>query len=100
MLIVVKTFHGRLVSSYTFGLHTMVRNLTNVLCVRKDLVRASPLPVTSGVYTMERSNTGGLCVTKGLVREVPLPITSGVYTTERSCTRTLIAVKLLAVSRV
>ena len=100
MLIVVKTFHGRLVSSYTFGLHTMVRNLTNVLCVRKDLVRASPFAPTFGLYTMTRSPTSVLCAVEGLVREVPLPVTSGVYTTERSGTRVLIAVKLLPVRRV
>jgi hypothetical protein len=35
----------------------MVRNLTNVLCVTKVLVREVPLPAIFGVYTTERSGT-------------------------------------------
>ena len=64
------------------------------------LQRDGTLVYTFGLYTMVRNPTSVLCAVEGLVREVPLPVTSGVYTTERSGTRALIAVKLLTVSRV
>ena len=64
------------------------------------LQRDGTLVYTFGLYTMVRNPTSVLCAVEGLVREVPLPVTSGVYTTERSGTRVLIAVKLLTVSRV
>ena len=62
--------------------------------------RDGTLVYTFGLYTMVRNPTSVLCAVEGLVREVPLPATSGVYTTERSGTRVLSAVKLLTVSRV
>ena len=37
VLIVVKTFHGKLISSYTTGVSTRVRNSTTVLIVDKTL---------------------------------------------------------------
>ena len=64
------------------------------------LQRDGTLVYTFGLYTMVRNPTSVLCAVEGLVREVPLPVTSGVYTTERSGTRVLSAVKLLTVSRV
>ena len=64
------------------------------------LQRDGTLVYTFGLYTMVRNPTSVLCAVEGLVREVPLPATSGVYTTERSGTRVLSAVKLLTVSRV
>ena len=70
MVSVISSFHGKFTSSFTFGLYTMERNPTTVLCA-----------------------------VEGLVREVPLPDTSGLYTQVRNLTSVLIAVKLLPVRR-
>ena len=64
------------------------------------LQRDGTLVYTFGLYTMVRNPTSVLCAVEGLVREVPLPSTSGLYTQGRNLTSALIAVKLLPVRRV
>ena len=79
---------------------TRARNRTTVLIVDKTLHRKLTSSFTFELYTTVRSPTSVLCAVEGLVREVPLPSTSGLYTQVRNLTSALIAVKLLPVRRV
>ena len=49
---------------YTFGLYTMVRNPTSVLCAVEGLVREVPLPDIFELYTMVRNLISALFVEK------------------------------------
>ena len=99
-MIVVKTFHRKLDSSYTTGAYTRARNHTAVLIAVKTSHRKLISYYTYGVYTMERNPTSVLSVGEGLGRGPPFTHIIGLYTMVRSLTNVLIAVKLSPVSRV
>ena len=63
-LVVIRSFHGKFTSSFTFGLYTMARNTTAVLCVGEGLGGASILDAICDLYTTVRSLTPVLIAEK------------------------------------
>ena len=98
--IVVKAFHSYVILIDISRARIMMRNRTPVVFVVKILHRKQTSTYTSWAYTRERNPMSVLCAAEGLVRVTPLDDIFGVYTTVRRGTNVLIVVKLLPVSRV